>query len=163
MERLNNTQAVLSAGSKAKLVIGTVLLAAVAFIASGAPGEKPSLNLPVTQLQYVRTGVSDGVHGELQAAPAFGDLAHGAHGTFIKMPAGFVSPVHTHTGDYYGVVISGVGANGVPGSADVSLPVGSYWFQKGGERHVTKCLSPNECIFFINQSTKFDYLPDAAK
>jgi hypothetical protein len=41
MERLSNTQAMLSAGSKAKLVIGTVLLAAVAFIASGAPGEKP--------------------------------------------------------------------------------------------------------------------------
>ena len=159
----SNMQAKLSEPSKAKLLIGAVVFAVAAFIVSGAPGEKPSLNLPVTQLQYIRTGVADGVHGELQAAPAFGDLAHGAHGTFIKMPAGFVSPIHTHTGDYYGVVISGVGANGVPGSTDVPLPVGSYWFQKRGERHVTKCLSPNECIFFINQSTKFDYLPDAAK
>lgn len=152
----------MSGQGKTRLILAAVALATVAFIALGAPGEKPSVNLPVTQLQYVGTGVTDGVHGELQAAPAFGDLAHGAYGTFIKMPAGFVSPVHAHTGDY-GVVISGVGANGVPGSADVPLPVGSYWFQKGGERHVTKCLSPNECIFFINQSTKFDYLPDAAK
>ena len=153
----------MSGQGKTRLILGAVALATVALIALGAPSERPSVNLPVTQLQYVKTGVTDGVHGELQAAPAFGDLAHGAHGTFIKMPAGFVSPVHTHTGDYYGVVISGVGANGVPGSADVPLPVGSYWFQKGGERHVTKCLSPNECIFFINQSTKFDYLPDAEK
>jgi hypothetical protein len=48
MERPSNTQAMLSAGSKAKLVSGTVLLAAVAFIASGA-GEKRSLNLPVSR------------------------------------------------------------------------------------------------------------------
>ena len=80
------------------------------------------------------------------------------HGTFIKMPAGFVSPVHIHTEDYWGVVISGVTVNGVPGSKDVELPVGSYWFQKGGERHVTKCISPNECIFFISQNGKFDYI-----
>lgn len=147
-----------------KVVAGAILAGAcIALIAKAQTGSKLSVNIPVTQLQYGKTGVTDGVHGELQAAPAYGDLAHGAHGTFIKMPAGFVSPIHTHTGDYWGVVISGVGANGVPGSADVPLPVGSYWFQKGGERHITKCISSNECIFFINQSTKFDYLPDTDK
>ena len=124
---------------------------------AGPPGQT-SVSMPVTQLKYGPTGVSDGVHGELNAAAAYGDLAHGAHGTFIKMPAGFVSPVHTHTEDYWGVVISGVAANGIPGSKDIPLPVGSYWFQKGGEAHVTKCLSPNECIFFISQNGKFDYI-----
>jgi hypothetical protein len=143
--------------------ISLALLAATAIGVDAAPSGKPSSNLPVTQLQFGATGVTDGVHGELQAAPAFGDLGHGAHGTFIKMPAGFVSPVHIHTEDYYAVVISGVGANGLPGSSDVALPVGSYWFQKGGERHVTKCLSATECIFFINQPGKFDYVPDAPK
>jgi hypothetical protein len=69
------------------------------------------VSTPVTELTYGPTGVSDGVHGELNAAPAYGDLAHGAHGTFIKMPAGFVSKVHIHTGDYWGVVISGVAAS----------------------------------------------------
>ena len=146
------------------VVVGVIsAVAGVTFIVEAQTSAKLSVNIPVTQLQYGKTGVTDGVHGELQAAPAYGDLAHGAHGTFIKMPAGFVSPIHIHTSDYWGVVISGVGANGVPGSTDVPLPVGSYWFQKGGERHVTKCLSPNECIFFINQSTKFDYLPDTNK
>jgi hypothetical protein len=134
----------------------TLSLAAVAGISG-----KPSVSTPVTALRYGPTGVSDGLHGELNAAPAYGDLAHGAHGTFIKMPAGFVSKVHIHTGDYWGVVISGVAVNGLPGSSDVPLSVGSYWFQKGGERHVTKCISPNECIFFINQNEKFDYVTDA--
>lgn len=111
----------------------------------------------MTQLKYFDTGVgkNSGV-GTLHAAAAYGDLQHGAHGTFIKMLAGFVSAAHSHTGEYWGVVISGVGANGTPGSADVPLPVGSYWSQKGGEDHETKCISPNECIFFINQTVKFD-------
>jgi hypothetical protein len=128
-----------------------------------ASGGSPSVTTPVTELKFGPTGVSDGVHGELSAAVAYGDLAHGAHGTFIKMPAGFSSKIHTHTEDYWGVVISGVAVNQKPGGSDVALPVGSYWFQKGGERHVTKCISPNECIFFINQAGKFDYLSDGAK
>jgi hypothetical protein len=160
---------VISVNKKPKLdqrlrltLVGATAFALLAAVAQAA-SEKASSNLPVTQLHFGPTGVSDGVHGELQAAPAFGDLAHGAHGTYIKMPAGFVSPIHIHTEDYYAVVISGVGANGLPGSTDVPLPVGSYWFQKGGERHVTKCLSANECLFFISQPGKFDYIADAAK
>ena len=124
----------------------------------------PSVNIPVTQLKYFDTGIGkeSGV-GTLQAAPGYGNLQHGAHGTIIKMPAGFVSDIHIHTGEYWAVVISGVGVNGTPGSADVPLPAGSYWSQKGGERHVTKCISSNECIFFINQSVKFDDIPDGMK
>lgn len=125
---------------------------------NAAPAATVSANLPVTQLKFFPTGVKT-EKGELMAAPAFGDLGHGAHGTYVKMPAGFVSPVHTHTEDYYAIVISGVGANGLPGAADVQLPAGSYWIQKGGEPHVTKCVSANECIFFINQPGKFDYVP----
>jgi len=140
----------------------TTVAATTSLAAIAASMPRASVSVPVTQLTYGATGVSDGVHGELYAAPAYGDLGHGAHGTFIKMPAGFVSPVHTHTEDYWGVVISGVAVNGAPGAADVALPVGSYWFQKGGERHVTKCISPNECIFFINQGGKFDYVTSPA-
>ena len=147
-------------------ISGAVVAAAFAclsVVSISAAAQNASVSTPVTALKYGPTGVSDGVHGELNAAPAYGDLAHGAHGTFIKMPAGFVSKVHTHTEDYWGVVIEGVAANGTAGSADVPLPVGSYWFQKGGEAHVTKCLSPSECIFFISQNGKFDYLADAKK
>jgi beta-alanine degradation protein BauB len=135
-------------------------LALLLHSASAESAPTDSVSTPLTELHYGPTGLSDGEHGELMAAPAYGDLAHGAHGTFIKMPAGFVSKVHTHTADYWGVVISGVVVNGKPGSPDIALPVGSYWLQKGGESHVTKCISPNECIFFINQQKKFDYVLD---
>jgi beta-alanine degradation protein BauB len=147
-------------------ISGAVVAAAFAclsLVSISSAAQNSSVSTPVTALKYGPTGVSDGVHGELSAAPAYGDLAQGAHGTFIKMPAGFVSKVHTHTEDYWGVVIEGVAVNGKPGSTDVPLPVGSYWFQKGGESHITKCISPSECIFFISQNGKFDYLADAKK
>jgi Domain of unknown function (DUF4437) len=113
-----------------------------------------SISVPVSDLKYFDTGV-----GPLKAAPAYGDLAHGAHSTFVKLPAGFVSPLHIHTEDYYAVVISGVVANEVNATVrDRPLPPGSYWFQKGKANHVTKCLSANECVVFITQPGKFDYI-----
>lgn len=139
-----------------------VAITGPALTANAAPDAKASVNVPVTALQYGPTGVSDGIHGELKAAPAYGDLGHGPHGTFIRMPPGFVSPVHIHAEDYWGVVISGVAVNGEPGSTAVPLPAGSYWFQKGGERHITRCISPNECLFFISQQGKFDYVSEGA-
>jgi beta-alanine degradation protein BauB len=143
--------------------LSLALLGTFSTQAPAAPVGQASVSTPVTDLHYGPTGVSDGVHGELNAAPAYGDLSHGPHGTFIKMPAGFVSHVHIHSEDYWGVVISGVAVNGLPGSKDLALPVGSYWFQKGGEAHVTKCISPNECIFFISQQGRFDYVTEASK
>jgi beta-alanine degradation protein BauB len=141
------------------------LLGAVALVlaatAAIAGSEAQSRSLPVTQLQYAPTGISDNVHGEVKAAAAFGDASRGAHSTFLKLPAGFVSPVHAHTNDYWAVVVSGVAANGKPGDPDIALPPGSYFFQKGGEQHVTKCLSANECIVFLSQSGKYDFVPAA--
>ena len=149
--------------TRSSAAIAAVFLAALAIGSSAATAGGASVNTPVTDLKFGPTGVSDGVHGELYAAAAYGDLGHGAHGTFIKMPSGFASKVHIHTDDYWGVVISGVAINEKPGTPGVALPVGSYWFQKGGERHVTKCISPTECIFFISQAGKFDYISDSAK
>jgi hypothetical protein len=120
--------------------------------------EGPSVSTPVDQISFFAAGVKTD-KGELQAGPAYGDLQHGRHGTFIHMPAGFVSAVHTHTEDYFAVVIKGVGANQLPNGKIIPLAAGSYWFQKGEEAHVTQCLSKEDCVFFIVQPGKFDYVP----
>lgn len=140
--------------------LGSVAIAATCVSVTVLAQSSASVSIPVNEIKYFGAGVTDGKTGELKAGPAYGDLGKGAHGTFIRMPAGFVSSTHLHTGDYWGVVISGLASNGLPGSKDILLPVGSYWFQKGGELHVTKCLSPNECLFFIGQNSKFDYVPE---
>lgn len=118
-----------------------------------------SISVPSSTLKFGPTGVKTKI-GELMAGPAYGDLGKGPHGTFIHMPAGFVSAPHTHTDDYFGIVIQGVAVNTQQnGANDVKLPVGSYWFQKGKEVHVTKCVSTTQCLFFIYQNGKFDYVP----
>ena len=116
-----------------------------------------SKSVPADQIGFIGTGIKTD-KGELLAGPAYRNPFEGRHGTFVKMPAGFVSPVHTHTEDYFAVVIKGVGANGPVDATDVPLPVGSYWFQRGEEAHVTKCLSQEDCLFFIVQPGKFDYV-----
>ncbi len=120
--------------------------------------EGPSVSTPVDQIRFFPSGVKTD-KGELLAGPAYGDLQHGHHGTFIRMPHGFVSPVHTHTEDYFAVVVEGIGANDAVGATPIPLPVGSYWFQRGEEPHVTRCLSATDCLFFIVQPGKFDYVP----
>lgn len=124
---------------------------------TGIVHEGPSVSIPVDKINFIQTGVkAKGL--ELKAGPAYGNLGNGRHGTFVVMPAGFASDIHVHTEDYYAVVIRGVGTNHAPGEKDVALPVGSYWFQKGEEKHVTKCLSKTDCLFFIVQPGKFDYV-----
>ena len=120
--------------------------------------EGPSVSIPADRITFFGSGVKTD-KGELLAGPAYGDLQHSHHGTFIRMPHGFVSPVHTHTQDYYAVVIQGVGANDPVGATPKPLPAGSYWFQRGEEAHVTRCLSDTDCLFFIVQPGAFDYVP----
>ena len=119
--------------------------------------EGPSVSIPFNQIEFVGTGVRT-KKGELLAGTAYGDMLHGHHGTFVRMPHGFVSRVHTHTEDYFAVVIEGVGANQAPGGKVIPLPAGSYWFQRGEEPHVTQCLSQTDCLFFLVQPGKFDYV-----
>lgn len=136
----------------------TISLSAAASAADKKPmHEGPSVSIPANEIKFVDTGVnSDGK--ELKAGPAYGNLANGRHGTFVRAPAGFKSAPHTHTEDYYAVVLKGVGANYQAGGKVVPLPVGSYWFQRGEESHVTECISDTDCLFFLVQPGKFDYV-----
>jgi quercetin dioxygenase-like cupin family protein len=119
--------------------------------------EGPSVSIPAGEISFINTGVKTD-KGELRAGPAYGDLRNGRHGTFVRMPAGFKSPVHTHTEDYFAVVVEGVGSNHPVDAEAEPLPKGSYWFQRGEEAHVTECLSETDCLFFIVQPGKFDYV-----
>lgn len=141
----------------AAVAAATVLCTPVAALAE-VVHEGKSVSIPADQIGFGATGVKTDI-GELFAGPAFGNLTTGKHGTFIRIPAHFVSDPHTHTEDYFAVVIEGIGANGPVHGKDIALPKGSYWFQRGEEAHVTKCLSDTDCLFFLVQPGKFDYVP----
>jgi beta-alanine degradation protein BauB len=116
-----------------------------------------STSIPAVQWTFHDTGAR-GVDPKtsIEAADAYGDMTKGEHGTFFKFTPGFVSPVHTHTYDYYAVVIKGEIENYEVGSEPIKMNPGSYWYQRGKKAHTTVCLSKEPCLVFIVQTQKFD-------
>ena len=87
----------------------------------------------------------------------WGDHTKGAFGAFLKLPAGFTAPLHTHTHDMRIVFISGTYLQTPEGGAEMRLAPGSYLMQPGGNyRHVTSCDKTSECVFFFESDGAFD-------
>lgn len=135
------------------LLLSTVMVAgSSAQTASGPDDSSTSKVIPVEELHFYQNKQG------LTVANGWGDPATGPHSNFIRMPGKAMSGLHTHSFNYYGVVVSGVLANeasdGVPAR---SLRPGSYWFQAGGKPHVTNCLSTSECLIFVTSKGPFDF------
>jgi len=116
------------------------------------PSASQSLGIPASQVKWIDLGGP-------QLGTVWGDANKGAHGSFLRLPKGFVSPAHLHTGDYYGVIVEGSVTNAEAGQQEVVLGPGSYYFQKGKADHVTKCLGNTDCLIYISQSRAFDFIP----
>src|SRR5262249_2570864 len=116
------------------------------------PGASSSLNVPAGKIQWIDLGGP-------QLGTVWGDANKGAHGSFLRLPKGFVSPAHTPTGDYSGVIVEGAVSNAEPGQPEVVLGPGSYYFQKGKSDHVTKCVGASDCLIYVSQSKAFDFIP----
>ena len=87
-----------------------------------------SLAIPANEVKYKDLGGP-------QLGTVWGDSTIGPHGSFLRLHKGFVSPVHLHTGDYYGVIVEGSVTNAEAGQQEVVLGPGSYYFQKGNADH----------------------------
>src|SRR5215470_10216014 len=132
-------------------------LAALGLLCAGqpalaqAPNSSRSLSIPTSQVKYKDLGGP-------QLGTVWGNSATGAHGSFLRLPKGFISPAHLHTGDYYGVIVEGSVTNVEAGQQEVVLGPGSYYFQKSNTDHVTKCMGSTDCLIFISQSKAFDFI-----
>ena len=84
------------------------------------------------------------------------------HGAMVKLPGGVSSPMHFHSVDMHGIVISGTFshiAEGADPSTEVNLPTGSYYLLPANLPHISRCVSDVECVTFIYQDGKFDFVP----
>ncbi|WP_299592732.1 DUF4437 domain-containing protein [uncultured Tateyamaria sp.] len=95
-------------------------------------------------------------------AAAYGDRSTGEHGTFGRFPAGFETPVHTHSHAYRAVVLKGEMTNPFAGQADAPvMRPGSFWSVAANAPHTTACVSDVPCEFFMYGADTFDFLtPD---
>lgn len=110
---------------------------------------------PVDQLKWLQT--PSGREVSLVA----GDIEKGPHTTFVKFAPGMKTEPHTHSHEYYGIVVKGVARHYEPGRKDsqVVLHAGSHWAVPANIVHVSECLPDSECVFAISQEAFFDFKP----
>lgn len=95
-----------------------------------------------------------------QAAFVYGSPEAELSAIYMKFPAGFSPGVHSHTSSYHAFTLSGAVQHWLPGEENpAELPVGTYWYQKGGEDHGDKCIGPDHCVLFVIFEGKFDFHP----
>ena len=75
----------------------------------------------------------------------------------MKYSGGVKAPPHTHSGDYYAVVVSGQFRHYLESEDEYKvLTPGSSWFQKGHVVHGDCCVGPEDCILNIFWPEGFD-------
>ena len=100
------------------------------------------------------------------SAPIQGDGAKGEHFAYLKLPGGFVSPPHSHSTDYWAVLVQGRMTHWpATGGSEVDakqLVVGDLTYMPAKLEHVSKCFPGSECILAMFQKGKFDFIPGKA-
>ncbi len=95
-------------------------------------------------------------------AALLGDRFAEPYMAMVRLPAGLVSPPHTKSANMFGVMISGSMVHspfGADPSEETVLPEGSFYKIPKDLPHVSKCVSDVDCVTFLYQDGKFDFLP----
>jgi beta-alanine degradation protein BauB len=142
----------------ALLSVATSLVAG-AFVAGVAVGKaEPPAKAKFIAVEEVKW---DDVGGP-KIGQLTGDYKKGPYTGLLKLPAGFTSPLHSHTGTYEAVEISGTSSHwlkGEDGTKAKKMTPGSYWTITGKADHVSSCAPGADCVIFVWQKTKFDFVP----
>ena len=139
-----------------KRFIPTVLVSCLFIATSAVYAENNIQNTPTNKLEWATTPEGAAF------APLIGNRFVEPYMAMVKLPAGLVSPAHVKTSNMYGVMISGSMVHSVDDSNpkdDVVLPEGSFYKIPKNLPHVSKCVSAIDCITFLYQDGKFDFVP----
>lgn len=96
-----------------------------------------------------------------QITALWGDPEKGPYGALLRFPAGFKSPMHTHSFDEYTVTIQGTAVHWTETESEATakrMTPGSYTLIRGNVNHVSSCAPDGEeCITFLTQAHPFDF------
>jgi quercetin dioxygenase-like cupin family protein len=137
------------------LVVICGMVAAMTGVALGAShAGKQATRTPLSDVKWTKSPLG------VEVFAAFGDASKGPHLTYIKFTPGQKTPVHTHSADYTGVVVSGTGRHHLPGKPETQtdLPAGSTWFMPADLPHISECMPGAECIFAVYQQGPNDFI-----
>ena len=85
----------------------------------------------------------------VELAPLWGNRAQGEAGTLLRTPPGFDSGLHSHTADYWAVVVQGTWKHWVPSTGEgvgLTLEPGAHWTQIHTQPHQDACVSKIPCV-----------------
>jgi len=138
------------------------LIAATALAQAPGAGKAPAKHAgggakpvvwPAADMKWVD---APGAPAGVQQVNLWGDSTKGRFGVITKFPAGFSTPLHSHSATLKMVMISGTVIHGPEGKPEVRLSAGSYLVEPAGYKHTTACDKASECVFFMEGDGKFD-------
>jgi Domain of unknown function (DUF4437) len=133
-------------------------VAAISYAAGAASRGKPAVISGPDELVWEPYAPG----ATLQVAKLWGDRAKsGDYGMLLKMPSGFASGLHSHGVDSEAVLVQGTWIHTVDGGdagPAKELGPGSYVFQPGRQEHNDVCKSKIDCIVFVHQRGKGDFI-----
>lgn len=141
-----------------KIGIGAGLATSIlmALVPASAADHRKIENRPFGQLKWETSKEGVGF------AALEGNRFESAYMAMVKLPAGLVSPPHTKSATMYGMVVEGTITNVALGAdpiAGIKLSAGSYYEIPAGLAHISSCISKTDCVTFLYQDGKFDFLP----
>lgn len=140
----------------------TMFVAGGAFVAGVAVGKTPAKAPTFAAYEEMKW---DDLGGP-KMANASGDYKKGPYAGLLKIPGGFTSPMHSHTGEYEAIQIMGTSTHWVEGEDGKSakkMTPGSYWKMPSKLPHISACAAGTDCVILVMQKTKFDYKETPAK
>jgi len=140
---------------KLAVIAVTTTLVGTAFVAGVAVGKGAATQPKFNAAEEIKW---DDVSG-MKLGTLFGDYKKGPFGALLKLPGGYTSPLHTHSGAYEAVQISGTSSHwlkGEDGTKAKKMTPGSYWTIPAKLEHVSSCAPGADCVMFVWQKSKFD-------
>jgi len=141
----------MNATLKTACICGALILATEVSIAGSQ-----IQNAPTEKLDWQTT--PEGV----AFAALVGDRFAEPYMAMVKLLAGLARPAFAKSASMYGVMITGSMVHSAVGSdpqEDIVLSEGSFYRIPKDLPHVSKCVSNTDCITFLYQDGKFDFLP----
>jgi hypothetical protein len=122
-----------------------------AFAQSTTPGNR---YLPTDRIPWVDEGVPG-----VQLASLWGNRSREEAGTLLRTTPGFRAPLHSHTADYWAVVVEGAWEHWVPATGEgtgIRLEPGAHWTQVKDQPHADACVSDVPCVIFLFSKTPYE-------
>lgn len=125
-------------------------LLALSLVAGAVVAQQTVTNryIPVNKLPWYK----ESPELPVELAPLWGTRTQGEAGTLLRAPPGFESGLHSHTADYWAVVVQGTWKHWVPTTGEgvgLTFEPGAHWTQIHTELHQDACVSKVPCVIFL--------------